>query len=440
MFLLYDGLPFQTGSRVRGIGRYAAGLLDGLRAVRPGWDVRIIEHGSLPPLGPELAARFPVRRFDYPVPYRRGTAAALQRYFADWVAAQRPDWVLHPSPFETAGAVPRYSAPRPRTAAVLYDLIPALFPDHYLKHDPATIDGYAARLRMTAGYDLLLAISQATADDAARVLGPGGRTVVNIRGAADDRFDSPPPDRRAAVEAAVRARYGLARPFILYVGAGEWRKNMAGAVEGYAALPAAVRSGVDLVLACRLAPDVAAGLTALAARLGAADGLKLTQYVPDEDSVALYAACRVFFFPSLYEGLGLPVVEAMRCGAGGDGRRLVAARVRRPRGVVLRPDIAAVDGRLRCNGRWRSRRRSGKRNAAATPPGSPGRTRPSGRPAPWSGRCPPPPPRGAGAWPGSARPRPRRLRAWPTASRSNGWPAKTRVILSPPLSKGGRGG
>lgn len=204
MFLLYDGLPFQTGSRVRGIGRYAAGLLDGLRAVRPGWDVRIIEHGSLPPLGPELAARFPVRRFDYPVPYRRGTAAALQRYFADWVAAQRPDWVLHPSPFETAGAVPRYSAPRPRTAAVLYDLIPALFPDHYLKHDPATIDGYAARLRMTAGYDLLLAISQATADDAARVLGPGGRTVVNIRGAADDRFDSPPPDRRAAVEAAVR--------------------------------------------------------------------------------------------------------------------------------------------------------------------------------------------------------------------------------------------
>jgi hypothetical protein len=70
-----------------------------------------------------------------------------------------------------------------------------------------------------------------------------------------------------------------------------------------------------LVITCGLPSQSAADLRASAAGLGAAGSLKITGYVSDAQLRALYRQCRVFFFPSLYEGLGLPVLEALACGA-----------------------------------------------------------------------------------------------------------------------------
>jgi glycosyltransferase involved in cell wall biosynthesis len=102
---------------------------------------------------------------------------------------------------------------------------------------------------------------------------------------------------------------------VLYVGGFDLRKNMAGAIRGYALLPASVRATYDLVLACWLPDEVLAPLVRLTQELGVAGSIKFTGFVTDEELVSLYQTCRVFFFPSLYEGLGLPPVEAMQCGA-----------------------------------------------------------------------------------------------------------------------------
>lgn len=314
MFVLFDCLPFQTtNSRHRGIGRYCANLLAGL-AARPGWDVRLLVHGYLPTPDEDLTAGLPGYTFHPPLKYDWPHRDVNEQYLGDWVSALKPDWVLHPSVFEVDGYVPRYSAGRPKVAAVMYDLIPLLFHHVYGVGAPGS-EWYARRLRSTADADLLLAISASTAADTRRLFGPGCPPVVNVRGAADPSFHPAPEPAYTAAERQVRERYGLDRPFVLFVGGFDPRKNMFGAIAGYAALPAEVRAECDLVLACKLLACEVEQLAAEARRLGVEGQVKITGFVPDADLRVLYQACRVFFFPSFYEGLGLPIVEAMRYGA-----------------------------------------------------------------------------------------------------------------------------
>lgn len=317
MLLLVDGCPLQTPARDRGIGRYTSALLAGLAAVRPGWRVQVVEHGRLPAIPPHLVHGLTVHRFDAPLPYdltAEPNRAVNDRYYADWLLARRPDHVLFASIFEKLGVVPNFVSHRPPTSAVMYDLIPVLFPEHYGVLRPSE-KWYARRVRDAAAVDALFAISGAAAEDTRRLLGPGGPEVFNVRGAVDPKFDPLPPDRLATAAALVREKFGIEKPYVLYVGGPDHRKNLAGAVQGFAALPPAVRERHQLVIACFLPDGLRDETLRTAERVGLGGQVVCTGFVSDEELVVLYQACRTFFFPSLYEGLGLPVLEALRCGA-----------------------------------------------------------------------------------------------------------------------------
>lgn len=316
MELLIDGCPLQTDARKRGIGRYTTCLLAALRRVRPGWRMRVIEHGGLPPIPADRAAHLPIVTLAAPLPYDLVAAANYpvnDLYFADWILSQAPEHVLFTSVFEKPGVVPRFTGRRPPMSAILYDLIPVLFPDKYGLLQ-GTEPWYGRRFRDLAGMDRLFAISAATAADTRRLLGPDGPPVVNIRGAVDTKFSPIPADRLARASEAVHRKYGITPPFLLYVGGEDYRKNLTGAVSAFAALPPEIRRFYQLVIACRLPPEPLAEASRLAQRLGIAERVRFTGYVTDEELLVLYQTCRLFFFPSLYEGLGLPVLEALMCG------------------------------------------------------------------------------------------------------------------------------
>ena len=121
-------------------------------------------------------------------------------------------------------------------------------------------------------------------------------------GVPDAFFD---PDA-AAVE-RVRERYGLRRPFVLFVGTIEPRKNLDLLIGAYQDLPASTREAFELVIAGPsgwAAPETKARLRS-ARYLG---------YVPEPDLAPLTAAATVFAYPSLYEGFGFPVAQAMAAG------------------------------------------------------------------------------------------------------------------------------
>jgi glycosyltransferase involved in cell wall biosynthesis len=112
----------------------------------------------------------------------------------------------------------------------------------------------------------------------------------------------------------VRLQYGLGKRIILSVGTIEPRKNLPKLIDAFAGRR---RTGdLSHQLVC-VGPYGwrSRGIAARIERLGVADAITFTGYVPFDDLAALYSLAEIFVFPSVYEGFGLPVIEAMACGA-----------------------------------------------------------------------------------------------------------------------------
>ncbi len=129
-------------------------------------------------------------------------------------------------------------------------------------------------------------------------------------------YEAAAPQYRVLEDAAeldrVRNRYELTRPFVLYVGTIEPRKNLTRLVTAFAQVKRQCPD-LELVLVGQLGWKYASLFKAIEA-LNLGRAVRRLGYVPNEDLPALYNLARALAFPSLYEGLGLPVVEAMACG------------------------------------------------------------------------------------------------------------------------------
>jgi glycosyltransferase involved in cell wall biosynthesis len=158
-------------------------------------------------------------------------------------------------------------------------------------------------------------VSEYSKHDIERTLGLPSERIHVIGNAVDASFQ-PITDPRLL--SGVRERYGLGERFILYFGGFDVRKNVLRIVEAYARIRAALDEPYQLVLAGRLRfvghplyPDP----RGLVRELGLESDVLFTGQIREQDKAPLYSAAGVFVFPSLYEGFGMPVLEAMACGA-----------------------------------------------------------------------------------------------------------------------------
>jgi glycosyltransferase involved in cell wall biosynthesis len=200
-----------------------------------------------------------------------------------------------------------------RLVATLYDLIPRLFADRYLM-DPLVRRRYETRLRLVRRADRILAISRTTANDAVNELGIDPSRITVVGTGVSPHF-RPAADRDAPL-AAVRAALPQVEPgFLLYTGGIDPRKNISGLLSAYALLEHELRAAHQLVVVCRVTDDERLALDAEVAELGIAERVLFTGFVSDDLLLALYQSTMLFVFPSLYEGFGLPVAEAIAADA-----------------------------------------------------------------------------------------------------------------------------
>jgi glycosyltransferase involved in cell wall biosynthesis len=341
MRIVIDLQGAQSESRYRGIGRYSMGLGLGIARNAGEHEVWLVLNAALGKAIDDIRQAFAglvpperIRVFDIAGPTAeasahnspRARAAELLREHA--IAQLRPDAVLVMSLFEgyvddSIVSVGRLGdcADGAATAVVLHDLIPFLNPEQYLPQ-PEQRSYYERKIASLRRAGLLLANSEHSRQEAIAALDFDPARIVTISTAVDERFC--PAELAPAQLAALRARYGITRPALMCAPGGfDSRKNIDGLVAAFSMLQAPQRAGHQLVIAGKINEDERQRLEGLARRHGlAADEMVLTGYVSDADLIDLYRSAALFVFPSLHEGFGLPVLEAMACGAlviGADG-------------------------------------------------------------------------------------------------------------------------
>ncbi|QJD85128.1 glycosyltransferase [Cohnella herbarum] len=195
-----------------------------------------------------------------------------------------------------------------RVAATLYDVIPLVLEKQYLNHVVRPV--YMGVIEMLRSCDIVYAISETTKQDAVRLAGMDPNKIFVIMGGVDARFKPIPnfdPHR-------VNAKYGIHKPYVLVTGGDDPRKNLSRLIECFIVANRGLQNQYQLVIVYNSNADEKRIMLQQAAVLGAAGFIIVTGYVPDKDLVELYNGATLFAFPSLYEGFGLPIVEAMACG------------------------------------------------------------------------------------------------------------------------------
>ncbi len=320
-----------SSSRFRGIGRYTMAFAQAVVRNRGDHEVILLLSGLFPEMIKPIREAFdgllppenilvwhapgPVRDCDSDNHNRREIAELMREAF---FANLQVD-LLHISSFfegysdDCVTSIERFDLVTP-VSITIYDLIPILNAKDYLASNPPFARHYQRKIDQVKKAKHHLAISEFSRQDAITHLDVSDVTCINISTAIDPNFQV--KVYTDSQNCALLQKLGLTRSFLMCAGGADPRKNLFRFIQAFASLPVSTRVGHQLLFVGKMLKQEVVQLTKCAKSAGLkTDELKFTGYVSDEDLVQLYNLCKLYVFPSWYEGFGLPALEAMACGA-----------------------------------------------------------------------------------------------------------------------------
>jgi glycosyltransferase involved in cell wall biosynthesis len=340
MRIVIDLQGIQTVSRFRGIGRYTLALTQAVLRHRGAHEIFIVLNGlfqeTIQPIRDtfkdllpeaniciwEAPAPGPVRECDSSDTWRRTVGEKLREAY---LSSLKPDLIWISSLFEgyTDNAITgiKLNGKIP-VIVTLYDLIPLLNPTVFFQ-DKRFEQYYLRQISQLKQADKCLAISAASAQEACLALNTREDWISTLPSGYDLRF------RPVAIlpqeKERLYSQLGITKSFIMYVGTDDDRKNLPRLIQAYAQLPESIRRAHQLLMVGKLSLDGNGDfiLKKSTKKYGVSnDELLLIDYIDDDALVKLYNLCEVFVLPSWHEGFGLPLVEAMACGAAAIGSNI----------------------------------------------------------------------------------------------------------------------
>lgn len=327
MRIVIDMQGAQTESRFRGIGRYTMSLVKAIVKQAKNHEIFLVLNATMPESIHTIRKAFdgllPSNRIRiFEAPYSLDTnrdnirlAEYLREYF---LKSLEPDLVLITSLFEGpwANAITSINSTQLsfNTAVILYDLIPFIYQESYLS-DSSVKSYYFEKINFLKKSNFLLAISESSRQEAIQYLQFPADKVVNISGATDETFI--PIELSNEVKQNLLEKLNITKEFILFAPGGfDERKNFKRLLEAYSLLPEKQKQDYQLVIVGKLNQNQAVHLWQIAKQYDLTqENLIFTNYLPEDELISLYSLTKLFIFPSLHEGFGLPVLEAMACGA-----------------------------------------------------------------------------------------------------------------------------
>ena len=197
----------------------------------------------------------------------------------------------------------------PPVATIFYDLIPLIKSEIYLDNNPLFKEFYMKRLHYLNKVDCLLSISKSSSYEAEKYLSIDKYKIYNIYAGCDKNLFKPSHKNQGA-------KNFKKGEYILYSGAGDPRKNLQRLIHSFSLLDKKLVLTYKLVLVGNLLPEEISLIKSWISSYNLSQTqVILLGYVSDEELADLYRNCKLFIFPSLHEGFGLPALEAMSCGA-----------------------------------------------------------------------------------------------------------------------------
>lgn len=329
MKIIIDLQSCQSGSRLGGIGRYSMNLTKAIIEVGSKHEIWVLLNNQLPAtitgIREELSNLLPQNRI---ITFEsisrtnelnskdifRTKAGELSRQA--FITALKPDFVLITSLFEGLGDDAVLSIEKQnnsyKTAVILYDLIPLVQKDRYLVND-VTKNHYMRKLDSLYQADLLLAISEFSRNEGLEILKFRPECVINISSAIGDEFR--PTEISKTDKIAFLAKMNIKKKFLMYIGSFDQRKNHRALIEAFSLIPNVLREKYEVVIAGNGWDAIYDELREFSVSCGLTPAdINFVGHIADHDLLILYNLCDLFVFPSLFEGFGLPILEAMSCG------------------------------------------------------------------------------------------------------------------------------
>lgn len=331
MRIVIDLQGAQSESRFRGIGRYSLSIAKEIAKNRGKHEVIIVISSLFPDTIEDIKKAFEdilprdnIRIF-YAIEKPNKTAHEYKQVIQAnevireaFLESLNPDIIFITSLFEgyidnAITSIKKFDK-KTKVAVASHDLIPYIYQDIYFLDNQDYKEYYLEKIEQLKKADIFLSVSESSSNELKKYLQIDSSKIFNTFEAVDETFVIKNISNRKK-EKLLR-KYNITRKIILYAPGGfDRRKNFENLIKAYSQLSTDIKQEYQLVIISKIASEDMQYLLNIAKNENLEiDDLIFTSYVEEEELIKFYNICELFVFPSIHEGFGLPVLEAMSCG------------------------------------------------------------------------------------------------------------------------------